>query len=108
MEQSWKELASQATKAMQDKNRLLAKDSMKLNIARDLYHNLIRYKELKSEAERMGIFRRCKQMKKDLEALGKELAKSEAKAKVAEDEEKIVEAGWGRIKDFISSIKGKI
>ncbi|TYG99965.1 hypothetical protein ES288_A10G236800v1 [Gossypium darwinii] len=111
MEQSLKELVSQAAKAMQGKNHLLAKESMKQTITRDLDRNLIRYKEIESEfaallAERMGIFRTCQ--KKELEALGKELAEYEAKAKAAEEEEKTVEAEWGRIKGFISSIKGKI
>ncbi|KAK8333783.1 hypothetical protein V6Z11_A10G228800, partial [Gossypium hirsutum] len=113
MEQSLKELVSQAAKAMQGKNHLLAKESMKQTITRDLDRNLIRYKEIESEfaallAERMGIFRTCQKMKKELEALGKELAEYEAKAKAAEEEEKTVEAEWGRIKGFISSIKGKI
>ncbi|MBA0749866.1 hypothetical protein Gogos_003744, partial [Gossypium gossypioides] len=113
MEQSLKELVSQAAKAMQDKNHLLAKESMKLTITRDLDRNLIRYKEIESEfaallAERMGIFRTCQKMKKELEALGKELEECESKAKVAEEEEKSVEAEWGRIKGFISSVKGKM
>ncbi|MBA0629426.1 hypothetical protein Godav_023986 [Gossypium davidsonii] len=113
MEESLKELVSQAAKAMQDKNHLLAKESMKLTITRDLDRNLIRYKEIESEfaallAERMGIFRTCQKMKKELEALGKELEECESKAKVAEEEEKSVEAEWGRIKGFISSIKGKM
>ncbi|KAL4386937.1 hypothetical protein GQ457_09G027680 [Hibiscus cannabinus] len=41
----------------------------------------------------------------ELEALTKEC---EAKAKVAEDEEKIVEVEWGRMKHFISSVKEDI
>ncbi|MBA0870951.1 hypothetical protein Goshw_019327 [Gossypium schwendimanii] len=49
MEQSLKELVSQAAKAMQDKNHLHAKESMKLTITRDLDRNLIRYKEIESE-----------------------------------------------------------
>ncbi|MBA0730737.1 hypothetical protein Golax_025401 [Gossypium laxum] len=59
-------------------------------------------------AERMGIFRTCQKMKKELEALGQELEACESKAKVAEEEEKTVKAEWGRIKGFISSVKGKM
>ncbi|KAL4388188.1 hypothetical protein GQ457_09G027710 [Hibiscus cannabinus] len=44
----------------------------------------------------------------ELEALAKECEDCEAKAKVAKDEEKIVEAEWGRMKHFISSIKEDI
>ncbi|MBA0749871.1 hypothetical protein Gogos_003748, partial [Gossypium gossypioides] len=78
MEESLKELADRAAKAV--------------------------YKEVVSEvkqveqkltalsAERKEIFRSCKKMKMELEALGKEWAEHEPKAKVLEEEEKPVEA----------------
>ncbi|MBA0577459.1 hypothetical protein Golob_024281 [Gossypium lobatum] len=59
-------------------------------------------------AERNGIYRSCKEMKMKLDALGKEWAVYEATARAGEEEEQSVEAEWGRIKDFISSINGKI
>ncbi|KAK8999171.1 hypothetical protein V6N11_070348 [Hibiscus sabdariffa] len=52
-------------------------------------------------AEQKEIFRSSKKMKMELEAVGKEWTGYEANAKAAEAE-------WGRLKDFISSIKGKI
>ncbi|KAK8671459.1 hypothetical protein V6N13_038055 [Hibiscus sabdariffa] len=119
MEESLKELADRAAKAVEDKSQLAEKESIKLNITRNLDGNVIRYKEVESDvkqveqklvallAERKGIFTSSKEMKMELEALGKEWAAYEANAKAAEEEEKTVEAGWGRMKDFISSIKGK-
>ncbi|KAK8671454.1 hypothetical protein V6N13_038050 [Hibiscus sabdariffa] len=113
MEESLKELADQAMKAVLDKSRHTEKESIKLTITRNLDRNLIRYKEMESEvkqveqklaallAERKGIFRSSKEMRIELEALGQEWAEYEANAKAAE-------AGWGRMKDFISSIKGRI
>ncbi|MBA0696857.1 hypothetical protein Goari_003379 [Gossypium aridum] len=104
MEESLKELAGRAAKAVQDNNHLIAKESMKQTISRNLDRNLIRYKEVVSEvkqveqkltalsAERKEIFRSCKKMKMELEALGKEWAEHEPKAKVVEEEEKPVEA----------------
>ncbi|TYG51300.1 hypothetical protein ES288_D10G247200v1 [Gossypium darwinii] len=104
MEESLKELADIAAKAVQDNNHLIAKESMKQTITRNLDRNLIRYKEVVSEvkqveqkltalsAERKEIFRSCKKMKMELEALGKEWAEHEPKAKVVEEEEKPVEA----------------
>ncbi|MBA0780594.1 hypothetical protein Gotri_004679, partial [Gossypium trilobum] len=59
-------------------------------------------------AEGKEIFKSSKEMKMELEALEMQWAEYEAMAKVAEEEESIVLAEWGRIKDFISSIKGKI
>ncbi|KAK8662118.1 hypothetical protein V6N13_091706 [Hibiscus sabdariffa] len=80
--------------------------AFKLTITRKLDHNLIRYKEVEQKlaallAERKGIFRSSKKMRMELEAVGKEWAEYEANAKAAE-------AGWGRIKNSISSLKGRI
>ncbi|KAK8662170.1 hypothetical protein V6N13_091757 [Hibiscus sabdariffa] len=134
MEESLKQLADRAAKAVEDKNRLTAKESMKKTVTCNLECSLIRYKEVESEvkqvekklaalqeqveeaqkeresmlAEQKGIFRSSKNMKIELEALAKECEDCEAKAKVAKDEEKIVEAEWGRMKHFISSIKEDI
>ncbi|KAK8671471.1 hypothetical protein V6N13_038067 [Hibiscus sabdariffa] len=134
MEESMKELADRAAKAVEDMNHLSEKQSMKLTITHSLDSNVVRYKEMESEvkrveqklaafheqveeaqkemesmlAERKGIFRSSKRMKVELEALEKKWAEYEAKAEVAETEEKTVEAEWERMKDFISSIKGKI
>ncbi|TYH51044.1 hypothetical protein ES332_D10G247300v1 [Gossypium tomentosum] len=134
MEESLKELADRAAKALQDKNFLTEKESIKLTITHKLDLNLIRYKEVESEvkqvekrlaalhvqveeaqkerenmlAEGKEIFKSSKEMKMELEALEMQWAEYEAMAKVAEEEESIVLAEWGRIKDFISSIKGKI
>ncbi|PPR93514.1 hypothetical protein GOBAR_AA27157 [Gossypium barbadense] len=134
MEESLKELADRAAKALQDKNFLTEKESIKLTITHKLDRNVIRYKEVESEvkqvekklaalhvqveeaqkerenmlAERKEIFKSSKEMKMELEALEKQWAEYEAMAKVAEEEESIVLAEWGRIKDFITSIKGKI
>ncbi|KAK8662166.1 hypothetical protein V6N13_091753 [Hibiscus sabdariffa] len=131
MEESLKQLADRAAKAVEDKNRLTAKESMKKTVACNLECSLTRYKEVESKvkqvekkltalqeqvdeaqkeresmlAEQKGIFRSSKNMKMELEALTKEC---EAKAKVAEDEEKIVEVEWGRMKHFISSVKEDI
>ncbi|MBA0665110.1 hypothetical protein Goklo_005020 [Gossypium klotzschianum] len=127
MLESLKELADRAAKAMQDKNCLAEKESFKLTTTHKLGRNLIRYKEVESEvavlhvqveeaekkmknilAERKEIFKSSKKMKMELEALEKKWAEYEAMAKVAEEEERSVEAEWGRIKDFISSINRKI
>ncbi|GMI80504.1 hypothetical protein HRI_001719700 [Hibiscus trionum] len=134
MEESLKELANRAAKAVEDKNQLSEKESMKLTITHNLDSNVVRYKEVESDvkqveqklaafheqveeaekeresmlAEQKGIFRSSKRMKVELEALEKKWAEYEAKAEAAEKEEKTVEAEWGRMKDFISSIKGKI
>ncbi|KAK8999202.1 hypothetical protein V6N11_070378 [Hibiscus sabdariffa] len=113
MEESWKELADRTAKAVEDKGRLTEKESIKLKITRKLDHNLIRYKEVEQKlaalsAERKEIFRSSKEMKMELEAVEKECAGYEANAKAAEEEERSVEAEWGRMKDFISSIKGMI
>ncbi|GMI80519.1 hypothetical protein HRI_001721200 [Hibiscus trionum] len=115
-----KELADRASKAVHEKTRLTAKESIKLTITRNLDHNTTRYNEVKSEvkrveqklaallAEQKDIFRSSKGMRMELEALGKEWAEFEAKAKAAEEEEKSVEAEWGRMKDLMSFIKGMI
>ncbi|KAK8662110.1 hypothetical protein V6N13_091698 [Hibiscus sabdariffa] len=134
MEESMKELADRAAKAVEDKNHLSEKQSMKLTITNSLDSNVVRYKEMESEvnrveqklaalheqveeaqkemenmlAERKGIFRSSKRMKVELEALEKKWAEYETKAEVAEKEEKTVKAEWEGMKDFISSIKGKI
>ncbi|XP_052478081.1 MATH domain and coiled-coil domain-containing protein At3g58270 isoform X3 [Gossypium raimondii] len=134
LDERLKELANRAAKAVQDKDQLTAKESMKRTMTCNLESSLIRYKEVETEvkqvdqtlaalreeveeaqkrkekmlAERKGIYRSCKEMKMELDALGKELAECEATAKVGEEEEKSVEAEWGRIKDFISSIEAKI
>ncbi|KAG8480630.1 hypothetical protein CXB51_025230 [Gossypium anomalum] len=134
LEDRLKELANRAAKAVQDKDQLTAKESIKQTMTCNLESSLIRYKEVETEvkqvdqilaalreeveeaqkrkekmlAERKGIYRSCKEMKMELDALGKELAECEATAKVGEEEEKSVEAEWGRIKDFISSIEAKI
>ncbi|KAK8662121.1 hypothetical protein V6N13_091709 [Hibiscus sabdariffa] len=134
MEESLKEVVERAAKAVEDKKHLSEMDSMKLTITHNLDRNLVKYKEVESEVrhvdqklaafqqhveeaqkerekmldERNGIFRSSKRMKVELEALEKKWAEYEAKAEVAEKEEKTVEAEWERMKDFISSIKGKI
>ncbi|KAK8662108.1 hypothetical protein V6N13_091696 [Hibiscus sabdariffa] len=134
MEESLKQLADRAAKAVEDKNRLTAKESFKKTVTYNLECSLIRYNEVESQVKQMeqkltglqeqveeaqkkrksmlteqkGIFISSKKMKMELEALSKELAECEAKAKVAEDEEKTVEAEWGRMKHFISSIKEDI
>ncbi|KAH1045946.1 hypothetical protein J1N35_036730 [Gossypium stocksii] len=134
LEERLKELANRAAKAVQDKDQLTAKESIKRTMTCNLESRLIRYKEVETEvkqedqilavlreeveeaqkrkekllAERKGIYRSCKEMKIELDALGKELAECEATAKVGKEEEKTVEAEWGRIKDFISSIEAKI
>ncbi|KAB2010303.1 hypothetical protein ES319_D10G229300v1 [Gossypium barbadense] len=134
LDERLKELANRAAKAVQDKDQLTAKESIKRTMTCNLESSLIRYKEVETEvkqvdqilaalreeveeaqkrkekmlAERKGIYRSCKEMKMELDALGKELAECEATAKVGEEEEKSVEAEWGRIKDFISSIEAKI
>ncbi|KAK8662087.1 hypothetical protein V6N13_091675 [Hibiscus sabdariffa] len=134
MEESLKQLADRAAKAVEDKNRLTAKESIKKTVTYNLECSLIRYNEVESQVKQMeqkltglqeqveeaqkkrksmlteqkGIFISSKKMKMELEALSKELAECEAKAKVAEDEEKTVEAEWGRMKHFISSIKEDI
>ncbi|XP_022743198.1 MATH domain and coiled-coil domain-containing protein At3g58270-like isoform X2 [Durio zibethinus] len=134
MEENFKELPDRAAKAVQDRNLLTEKESVKLNLNRDLERSLIKFKEAKAEvkqveqkiaalheqvdeaqknrenilAEQKQIFRISKELKMELEALGKQWPEYEAKANVAEEEEKTVEAEWVRMKDFISSIKGKI
>ncbi|GMI87534.1 hypothetical protein HRI_002422700 [Hibiscus trionum] len=134
MEESLQELGDRAVKAKRDKDNLTEKESIKLTLTHNLDRNLIRYKEVESEAkqiernlvalheqveeahkkrenrlsERKGIFRSSMKMKEELEALGKEWAEYEAKAEVAEKEEKTVMAEWTRMKDFISCIKRKI
>ncbi|KAK8662099.1 hypothetical protein V6N13_091687 [Hibiscus sabdariffa] len=134
MEESLNELADRAAKAVEDKSHLTEKESMKLTVTHNLDRNLVRYKEVESKvkqveqklaafheqveeaqkerenmlAEQKGIFRSSKKMQMELEALEKKWAEYEAKAEAAEKEEKTVEAEWGRRKDFISSIKGKI
>ncbi|KAK9019650.1 hypothetical protein V6N11_054164 [Hibiscus sabdariffa] len=104
MEESIKELAGQADKAKQDKNHLTEKESIKLTLT-------VEEAEKKREnmlGEREGIFKSSKEMKVELDALGKEWSEYEANAKVAEEVEKTVEAEWGRMKCFISAIKQKI
>ncbi|XP_039002925.1 protein RESTRICTED TEV MOVEMENT 3-like [Hibiscus syriacus] len=134
MEQSLHELADRAMKAKRDKDHLTEKESVKLELTLNLDLNLTRYKDVKSEVNRIeenlvalnkqieeahkergkmlaegkGIFSNSKRIKKELEALGEELAECEADAKVAEKEEKTVDAEWRRIKDFFYSIKPKI
>ncbi|KAK8662107.1 hypothetical protein V6N13_091695 [Hibiscus sabdariffa] len=134
MEESLKEVADRAAKAVEDKNYFSEREPMKLTITHSLDSNLVRYKELESEVkqveqklaafqhhvkeaqkerekmleERNGIFRSSKRMKGKLEAWENKWTEYEAKAEVAEKEEKAVEAEWERMKDFISSIKGKI
>ncbi|KAK8999144.1 hypothetical protein V6N11_070321 [Hibiscus sabdariffa] len=96
MEESLKEVADRAATAVQDKSQQA--------IMRNLNCNLVRYKEVESEvklieqklgallAERKGLFRSSKEMKMELEAVGKEWTEYEANAKTAEEEEKSVEA----------------
>ncbi|KAK8633935.1 hypothetical protein V6N13_014766 [Hibiscus sabdariffa] len=110
MGKSLKELAIHASKAVQEKIRLTAKESIKLTIARNLDCNTTRYKEVKSEvkrveqklaallAEQKDIFKSSKAMRMELEAVGKEWAEYEANANAAKEEEKSVEAEWGRMK----------
>ncbi|KAL4360996.1 hypothetical protein GQ457_04G017610 [Hibiscus cannabinus] len=134
MEESLKQLADRAAKAVKDKNRHTANESIKKTITCNLECNLNKYKEVESEVKQMEqkltalqeqveeekrkresvlteqkrIFRSFKKMKMELEALEKEWAECESKGKVAEYEEKTVEAEWERIKHFISSIKEDI
>ncbi|KAK9020983.1 hypothetical protein V6N11_010994 [Hibiscus sabdariffa] len=134
MEESLKQLADRAAKAVEDKNRHTANESMKKTVTCNLECNLNKYKEVESEVKQMEqkltalqeqveeakrkresvlteqerIFRSSKKMKMELEALEKEWAECESKGKVAEYEEKTVEAEWERIKHFISSIKEDI
>ncbi|KAK8662095.1 hypothetical protein V6N13_091683 [Hibiscus sabdariffa] len=133
MDESIKELAGRADKAKQTKEHFTEKESNKLTLTHTLDHNVTRYMEVESEVkqmeqklaalhkqveeaqkkmenmlgEREGIYRRSKEMKVELDALGKEWSEYEANAKVAEEEAKTVEAEWGRMKRFISSIKHK-
>ncbi|KAK8671465.1 hypothetical protein V6N13_038061 [Hibiscus sabdariffa] len=98
LEESLKELADRAAKTVQDKSRLV--------IMRNLNCNLIRYKEVESEvklieqkldallAERKGLFRSSKEMKMELEAVGKELTEYEVSANTAEEEDRSIEAEW--------------
>ncbi|KAK8633937.1 hypothetical protein V6N13_014768 [Hibiscus sabdariffa] len=121
-------------KAVEDKNYLSEKESIKLTITHSLDSNVVRYKEVESEvkqvdqkfasfheqveeaekerenmlAEQKGMFRSLKKMQMEIEALETKWSEYEAKAKAAGKEAKTVEAEWGIIKDFISSIKGKI
>ncbi|KAK8662098.1 hypothetical protein V6N13_091686 [Hibiscus sabdariffa] len=133
MVESIKEVAGRADKAKQNKKHFTDKESIKLTLTHTLDGNVIRYKEVESEVkqmeqklaalheqveeaqkkmenmlgEREGIYRSCKKMKVELDAMGKEWSEYEANAKVAEEKAKIVEAEWGRMKSFISSIKHK-
>ncbi|EOY19339.1 hypothetical protein QUC31_006156 [Theobroma cacao] len=134
MEENFKQLPERVVKAVQDKNLLSEKESVKLALTRNLEDSLIKFKEAKAEvkqveqklaalheqvaeaqknkenilAERKENFKISQDLKVQLNALGKEWPEYVAKAKVAEEEEKSVEAEWGRMKGFISSLKGKI
>ncbi|XWS65388.1 hypothetical protein CRYUN_Cryun05aG0108600 [Craigia yunnanensis] len=134
MEENLKELPDRLAKAVQGRNLLTEKESVKLTLSRNLERSLVKFKEAKAEREQVEqkiaalqeqvheakknkesilteqkeIFRISKELKMELEALGKELPEYEAKAKAAEEEEKTVEAEWGRMKDLISSLKQKI
>ncbi|XWS65384.1 hypothetical protein CRYUN_Cryun05aG0108300 [Craigia yunnanensis] len=127
MEENLKVLPDRLAKAVQDRNRLTEKESVKLTLSHNLERSLVKFKEAKAEREQVEqkiaalqeqvdsilteqkeIFRISKELKMELEALGKELPEYEAKAKVAKEEEKIVEAEWGRMKDLISFLKEKI
>ncbi|XP_022743431.1 nuclear pore complex protein NUP1-like isoform X2 [Durio zibethinus] len=130
MEENFKELPDRAAKAVQDKNLVTEKESVKLTLTRNLERSVIKFKEAKAEvkqveqkiaalheqvdeaqkkrenilAELKQIFKISKELKMELEALEKQWPEYEAKAKLAEEEEKTVEAEWGRMKDFISSM----
>ncbi|OMO99324.1 TRAF-like family protein [Corchorus capsularis] len=134
MEENFKQLPQQLAKAMQHKNRVSEKESMKLKLTRDLEHSVNKFKDAREEvkqieqkisalheqvceakknkekilAETKGIFKMSKELKMELEALGKELAEYEGKAKVADEDEKKVAAEWSRMKYFICSLRGKI
>ncbi|WRX11624.1 MATH/TRAF domain - like 4 [Theobroma cacao] len=134
MEENFKQLPERVVKAVQDKNLLTEKESVKLALSRNLEDSLVKFKEAKAEvkqaeqklaslheqvveaqknkenilAERKEIFKISQDLKAQRDAMGKEWPEYAAKAKVAEEEEKSVEAEWGRMKDFISSLKGKI
>ncbi|XVF41338.1 hypothetical protein PTKIN_Ptkin01aG0272100 [Pterospermum kingtungense] len=134
MEESLKELPECAARAVQDMNLLSEKESVKLTLTRNLERSLLKFKEAKAEEEKVEqkiadlykqldeaqknkeniltekkeIFRISKELKMELETIGKELPEYEAKAKVAEEEQKFVEAEWTRMKDLISFIKEKI
>ncbi|KAK5795004.1 hypothetical protein PVK06_036258 [Gossypium arboreum] len=132
LEERLKELANRAAKVVQDKDQLTAKESIKWTMTCNLESSLIRYKEVETEVKQVDqilaalhvqvekaqkkrknmlgkrneIFKSCKEMKMELEALEKQWAEYEVKAKVGEEEEeKRVEAEWGRIKNFISDLK---
>ncbi|KAL4355442.1 hypothetical protein GQ457_06G036630 [Hibiscus cannabinus] len=108
MEESLKQLADRAAKAVKDKNRHTANESMKKTITCNLECNLNKYKEVESEVKHMEqkltalqeqveeakrkresvlteqkrIFRSFKKMKMELEALEKEWAECEFKGKL--------------------------
>ena len=68
-------------------------------------HELAERNKERILTERKGIFKLSKDLKMELDALGRQWPEYEAKAKVAAEEEKKVAAEWSRIKDFISSLK---
>ena len=128
MEEKFKGLHERVGKLVQDKNQLSEKESIELKLTRELEHSLKKYRNAKAEVEqieqrlaalheqaernkerilteRNGIFKLSKDLKMELDALGRQWPEYEAKAKVAAEEEKKVAAEWSRIKDFISSLK---
>ncbi|KAK8662171.1 hypothetical protein V6N13_091758 [Hibiscus sabdariffa] len=121
LKQAFKILASfdcsSTTLPIEQRNELLSMEESMKELADQQQKQ---YKEVESEvkqvqqklaallAERNGIFRGSKEMKKELEAMRNEWEEYEAKAKVAEEEEKTVESEWGRMKHFISSLKESI
>ncbi|OMO53557.1 TRAF-like family protein [Corchorus olitorius] len=124
MEENFKLLTERVAKAVQEKNLLSDKESAKLTLTRNLEKSLNIFKEIKVElkqseqkiaslieqldeeqkhkmnilAVRKENFKATKDMKMELEAIGKEWPEYEAKAKAADDELKTVAAEWKRMK----------
>ncbi|OMO69996.1 TRAF-like protein [Corchorus capsularis] len=92
MEENFKLLTERVAKAVQEKNLLSDKESVKLTLTRNLEKSLNIFKEIKEN------FKATKDMKMELEAIGKEWPEYEAKAKAADEELKTVAAEWKRMK----------
>ncbi|XVF82671.1 hypothetical protein PTKIN_Ptkin16aG0067200 [Pterospermum kingtungense] len=59
-------------------------------------------KMMEQQRETFGV---CKKLKLELSVLERELSEYEAKMKAAEEEENTVATEWGRMKDFVSSLR---